>query len=172
MCIHTCVLFCLLNLNLLWRRILCCSVLQCVAECCSVLQCVAECCSVLQCVAVWRSVAQCGSWREQIFHATFESAVAVSAVFAKTWHSVLLLVLCACVCVCVCVCRCWNTDIMALPPLQRYTERHRETHMSVKRGVAGSDPSTRGRSPVILEAPFHSRTHEPFRRVGSKVRLY
>jgi len=132
-------------------------VLQCVAVCCSVLQCVAVCCSVLQCGAVWRSVAQCRSWREQIFHATFESAVAVSAVFAKTWHTVLLFVLCACVCVCVCVCRCRNTDIMALPPLQRYTERHRETHMSVERGVAGSDPSMRCRSPVILEVPFLSR---------------
>ena len=31
-------------------RILCCSVLQCVAVCCSVLQCVAVCYSVLQCV--------------------------------------------------------------------------------------------------------------------------
>jgi len=33
-------------------RVVCCSVLQCVAVCCSVLQCVAMCCSVLQCVAV------------------------------------------------------------------------------------------------------------------------
>jgi len=29
------------------RRLVCCSVLQCVAVCCSVLQCVAVCCSVL-----------------------------------------------------------------------------------------------------------------------------
>ena len=51
------------------RRIVCCSVLQCVAVCCSVLQCVAVCCRgsaqdrkttcVLQCVAVCCSVLQC-----------------------------------------------------------------------------------------------------------------
>jgi len=27
----------------------------------------------------------------------------------------------------------------------------------IERGVAGSDPSTRGRSPVVLEVLFHSR---------------
>jgi len=40
-------------------RIVCCSVLQCVAVCCSVsqiLRCVAVCCSMRQCVAVCRSV--------------------------------------------------------------------------------------------------------------------
>jgi len=36
--------------------LVCCSVLQSVAECCSVLQCVAVCCSVLQCAAVCCSV--------------------------------------------------------------------------------------------------------------------
>jgi len=52
------------------QRLVCCSVLQCVAVCCSVLQCVAVCCcpsktaevvyhSVLQCVAVCHSVLQC-----------------------------------------------------------------------------------------------------------------
>jgi len=39
-------------------RLVCCSVLQCVAVCCSVLQCVALCCSVWQCVAVCGSVLQ------------------------------------------------------------------------------------------------------------------
>ena len=38
------------------RKLVCCSVLQCVAVCCSVLQCVAVCCSALQCVAVRCSV--------------------------------------------------------------------------------------------------------------------
>ena len=28
----------------------------------------------------------------------------------------------------------------------------------MERGMAGSDPSTRGRSPVVLEVLFHSRT--------------
>jgi len=40
-------------------RIVCCSVLQCVAVCCSVLQCVAVCCSVFQCVALCCFVLQC-----------------------------------------------------------------------------------------------------------------
>ena len=37
-------------------RLMCCSVLQSVAECCRVLQCVAECCRVLHCIAVCYSV--------------------------------------------------------------------------------------------------------------------
>ena len=40
-------------------RLLCCSVLPCVAVCCCVLQCVAVCCSALQCVAVCCSVSKC-----------------------------------------------------------------------------------------------------------------
>ena len=36
----------------IFKRQVCCSVLQCVAVCCSVLQCVAVCCSMLQCVVV------------------------------------------------------------------------------------------------------------------------
>jgi len=35
------------------RSVLCCSVLQCVADCCSVLQCAAVCHSAPQCVAAW-----------------------------------------------------------------------------------------------------------------------
>ena len=38
------------------HSVLCCSVLQCVAEYCSALQCVAVCCSALQFAAVWRTV--------------------------------------------------------------------------------------------------------------------
>ena len=40
-------------------KLVCCTVLQCVAVCCSVLQCVAVCCTVLQCVAVCCTVLQC-----------------------------------------------------------------------------------------------------------------
>ena len=45
--------------NVCRRRLVCCSVVQCVAMCCSVLQCVAVCGSVLQCVALCCSVLQC-----------------------------------------------------------------------------------------------------------------
>jgi len=45
-------------------RLVCCSVLQCVAVCCSVVQCGAVCCVVLQCVAVL----QCDSDIRDSFH--------------------------------------------------------------------------------------------------------
>jgi len=39
-----------------------------------------------------------------------------------------------------------------------------------ERGVAGSDPSTRGRSPVVLEVLFHSRAIST-RRIQSEIVL-
>jgi len=48
-------------------RLVCCSMLQCVAVCCGVLQCVAVCCSVLQCAAVCCSTTRCNTLQHKLY---------------------------------------------------------------------------------------------------------
>jgi len=85
-------------------RIVCCSVLQCVAVCCSVLQCVAVCCSVLQCVAVCCTYSQ-----TSLICIVCCSVLQCVAVCCSVLQCVtrivkqVLLALCARVHVCVCV---------------------------------------------------------------------
>jgi len=99
------------------KKLLCCSVLQCVAVCCSVLQCVAMCCSVSQCVAVRCSALQCAKKTHSKVMTSFASNTGrhVSTSDAKN----------SCVAVCCSVLQC--------VAVHRVRECDRQTHRQTDR---------------------------------------
>jgi len=136
-------------------RQMCCKVL-----CCSVLQCVAVCCSVLQCVAVCCSVAVCCNVRQMFVSALclylclcLCLCMRVFCMFVGLSEACLYRFVCVCIFVCMCMC-VYRTGDRPKRPVRGSSHRtetlqHTAIHCNTLQHTAthcntGLDPAKKG----------------------------